>query len=80
MLIGNKLDLCQDDQKCRVVSYKTAEELAEVRVCITEISFLLNRLQHENIFLSVQEYGCLYAEASAKSGENVNEAMEILAR
>ena len=46
MLIGNKLDLCQDDQKCRVVSYKTAEELAEVRVCITEISFLLNRLQH----------------------------------
>lgn len=27
-----------------------------------------------------QDYGCLYTEASAKSGENVNEAMEILAR
>ncbi|XP_028393857.1 uncharacterized protein LOC114518127 isoform X2 [Dendronephthya gigantea] len=55
MLIGNKLDLCEEDQKCRAVSYKDGEELA-------------------------QEYGCLYAEASAKSGENVNEAMETLAR
>ena len=36
MLIGNKLDLCQDDQKCRVVSYKSAEELAEVGIYNTD--------------------------------------------
>jgi hypothetical protein len=30
MLIGNKLDLCEEDQKCRAVAYKNAEELAEV--------------------------------------------------
>ncbi len=32
MLVGNKLDLCEEDQKCRAVAYKTAEELAEVSI------------------------------------------------
>jgi hypothetical protein len=42
MLVGNKLDLCEEDQKCRAVAYKNAEELAEVfTVCV--LKYLLSK-------------------------------------
>lgn len=55
MLVANKLDLCRENEKFRVVPTEDAHCLAE-------------------------EYDILYEEASAKTGENVSEAMDKLAR
>ncbi len=71
VIIGNKIDLCNDDEQ-RPVKYKDGAKLADVYLTIL--------YKKKFIFISLQEYKCLFFESSARLGTSVIEIMEAIAR
>ena len=73
-IIGNKIDLCENDDT-RVVRYKDGAHLADVIYPYITFNFF-----SKLILFTFKENGSLFFEVSSKESKYVVETMEAIAR